>query len=132
MALGEFFYWAVDPSGSTMDQSRKMRTQFLQRAVKLFQTSFVGQIRTTQRNGQTFLRGNRLQVFGSLFVVEIVRDYHSTRPREAQRNGLADAACAPGNQNRFVAQRKQIIPACAYAASVPSLCEKGAYLSVRT
>jgi hypothetical protein len=55
MALSEFFHWAVDPRGSTMDQPRKMRTLFLQRAVKLFQTSFVGQICTTQHNGQTFL-----------------------------------------------------------------------------
>ena len=29
MALGEFLYWAVDPSGSTMDQPRKVRTMFL-------------------------------------------------------------------------------------------------------
>src|SRR5262249_46543834 len=64
-----------------------------------------------------------LQVFGGLFVAEIIRDHRSTRPREAGGNGLADAACAPGDQNRFVAQRKQTIPACAHGGFIPKLAD---------
>src|SRR5664279_5001343 len=84
MPFGELFYGAVDSRRSTMNQPRKVRTLFLYREAELFQTSITGQIRTTQHNGQTFLAGDRLQVFGSFFVAEIIRNYLSARAREAK------------------------------------------------
>src|SRR5271155_2464846 len=123
MALGEFFYGAMDPSSSTMDQTRKLRPHFLYRAIKFFQAFLIGQIGTTQHNGQPLLRSDRLQVFRSFLVSKIVCDYLSTGPCEAQRNGLADAARASGNQNRFARQRKQINPARAHSDSAPLLRE---------
>jgi hypothetical protein len=45
-----------------------------------------------------------------LFIAEITRDDGRARPREAKRNGLANAARTACNQIRFAAQREQIGP----------------------
>src|SRR5579863_7584914 len=111
MEIREFLDRTMDAGGGTVNQPRKMGTTLLYREVKFFQTFFFRQICATQGDGQTLLGGDRTEVFGSLFIANIVRYHKGTSPRKTERYSVANSASATGNQKRFTRQRKQFIPA---------------------